>query len=240
MDGFATGLAMRPKNTPEDQPLFGMTILLIEDSRYFSDAVRLMAIRSGARLRRADCLGSALKHIRIYRPDIVILDVGLPDGAGYEFVADLNKLGDRPPVIAISGDPATRRSSLQAGVDIFLEKPFYDLALFQQTVVSALSGLSSELGFTPRLVGESVDPDQEALSDDIAHLKQILERALGEQERGLAAYSAQFMKSLGQVSDDASLRMLAAELEESLMHDRPWGPVVETLLAQISKRIAPA
>ena len=68
----------------KDRPLMGVTILMIEDSRYFSDAVRLMAIRSGGRLRRADCIASARKHIKIYKPDVMLVDIGLPDGLGLD------------------------------------------------------------------------------------------------------------------------------------------------------------
>ena len=57
-------------------PLRGITILAVEDSRFASEALRLMCNRLGARLRRAETLSAAHSHLRLYRPDLVIVDLG--------------------------------------------------------------------------------------------------------------------------------------------------------------------
>ena len=57
------------------RPLTGLTVLVIEDSRFASEAVRLLCLKSGARIRRADCLRSAARHLRTYRPAVVIVDL---------------------------------------------------------------------------------------------------------------------------------------------------------------------
>jgi len=110
MEDFAASITTG-KPRPNQRPLLGLTVLLVEDSRYFADAVRLMSIRSGARLRRADCLASARKHIKIYRPDVVLVDLGLPDGRGQEFIKEIANSPGASPVIAMSGETGHSQTS---------------------------------------------------------------------------------------------------------------------------------
>ncbi|MES2144049.1 MAG: response regulator [Pseudomonadota bacterium] len=105
-------------------PLQGLTLLAVEDSRFAADALRLFAQRSGARLRRADSLTTARSHLGVYRPDAVLIDLGLPDGRGEDLIADLAQRPARPGLIlGMSGDPTARDAAMGAGADAFVEKP---------------------------------------------------------------------------------------------------------------------
>lgn len=106
------------------RPLLGLTVLLVEDSRFASEAVRLMCLRSGARIRRADCIASAHRHLRTYRPSVVIVDLGLPDGSGTELIAELVAPREVPQlVLATSGAADGRDRALAAGRAVSSKNP---------------------------------------------------------------------------------------------------------------------
>lgn len=187
------------------RPLSGVTILLVEDSRYCSEAVRLMALRSGARLRRADSIAAANRHLAMYRPDAIIMDIGLPDGSGLDFVADLRARGDiSAAIIVMSGDgPEVAENALDAGADGFLPKPVTDLAAFQHTLEQVL-----ERDVTVTAKAETPDRqalDRQALMDDIGRISNILEQALPEGDENQLRYCAQFVSSIAQTSHDGEL-----------------------------------
>ena len=112
------------------QCLFAVTILLVEDSRSASEAIRLFAAESGARVRRADSLHAASRHLAIYRPNVVMIDLGLPDGDGMTLIGHL-AAASTPigAIIALSGHEraAWQAEAIAAGAAACLEKPIESL-----------------------------------------------------------------------------------------------------------------
>ena len=90
MDDLDAFVVAKPVPT-SSRPLLGLTALVVEDSRFACEAMRLLCLRSGARIRRADCLRSARRHLQVYRPSVVIIDLGLPDGSGTDLITELNQ-----------------------------------------------------------------------------------------------------------------------------------------------------
>ncbi|MEP1588529.1 MAG: response regulator [Tateyamaria sp.] len=184
------------------RPLLGLTVLVIEDSRYACEALRLLCLRSGARIRRADTLRSARRHLQVYRPSVAIIDVGLPDGNGSDLIRELVDSNQRPDVIlGTSGDFDGEESVMGAGADGFLDKPIVSLAVFQDTILTHLPMDRHPAG--PRAVPqELVEPDPIAYRDDMAHVADVLEA--GSDTRTLD-YVAQFLGGVARSAEDREL-----------------------------------
>lgn len=190
------------------RPLLGVTVMLVEDSRFASDAVRLLCLRSGARIRRADCLNSARRHLRVYQPNVAIIDVGLPDGLGTALIAELAAARPRIPVIlGTSGDDVVREDVLAAGADGFLAKPVESIAQFQALLLSLLDDPGRGQPHAPSQ--DRVTPDPIALRDDLRHAADVLRNGPDEDR---VRYVAQFTGGLARSAGNPSLAQAAQSL----------------------------
>lgn len=200
------------------RPLLGLTILVIEDSRYACEAMRLLCLRSGARIRRADCLKSARRHLQVYRPSVLIVDLGLPDGSGADLIEETVNASPRVSVVlGTSGDDAAKEAALAAGADGFLEKPVTSLAAFQQAILSRLPADRQPMG-PGELLDEIIHPDLLAFQDDMAHVADVLNDS---QEVNILNYVAQFLGGVARSVGDSSLADAAAGLSKALSSGRP-------------------
>jgi FixJ family two-component response regulator len=192
-----------------DRPLLGLTMLLVEDSRFASEAMRLLCLRSGARIRRADSLRSAERHLRTYRPSVIVVDLGLPDGSGIDLITSLHRAPVRVDVIlATSGDTSLTAAAMTAGADGFLEKPIVSIALFQEAVMARLPMEDRPKGLRA-LSEERVVPDRLALRDDLEHALELLTNAPDGVTLG---YASRFLAGLAKLAGDAPLEQTAADL----------------------------
>ena len=191
------------------RPLLGQTVLVVEDSKFACDAMRLLCLHSGARIRRADCLKSARRHLQIYRPTVLIIDVGLPDGSGAELIEETVVARPRVPVVlGTSGDALSEDIALAAGADGFLPKPFGSLAQFQSTILSLLPVESRPAGPYP-VREEVIKPDPVAYRDDMAHIAEVL---TGTPDDKTLLYVAQFLEGVARSASDHTLERAAASL----------------------------
>jgi CheY-like chemotaxis protein len=207
-DPLADFLATREPTA--QRPLLGLTILLVEDSRFACEAVRLMCLRSGARIRRADCIRSARRHLQCYRPTVVIVDLGLPDGSGLDLIAEISGARPRvPALLATSGDPAGADAAEAAGANGFLAKPIESVLEFQHAVLAALPSVAGPVIGTTRGGDDHIVPDPLALRDDL----QLAAGLLGEGPDGAKLdYVARFLTGLARSAHDAPLQAAAEAL----------------------------
>ncbi len=207
MDGLTDMMLTRAPTAR--RPLLGLTVLVVEDSRYASEAVRLLCLRSGARIRRADSLETARRHLAVYRPSVLIVDVGLPDGSGIALIQSLAEATPRIDVIlGVSGDSVARAAVLAAGADGFIEKPIANLAAFQSAILEHLP--ADRQPPSPReLSNEVVNPDPVAYQDDLSHIAQVLKSA---DEDAHIDYVTQFLGGVARSAKDHDLDRAVRDL----------------------------
>lgn len=226
-------IAQMPMPTA-NRPLLGLTVLVIEDSRYACEAMRLLCLRSGARIRRADCLRSARRHLQVYRPSVVIVDLGLPDGDGLDLIAELSAMENKVSVIlGTSGDPDRKTEALAAGADDFFEKPITSLAMFQELVLAALPEDRQPTG--PRaLTDEEVVPDVIAYQDDISHIADVIEETGDDR---VLDYVAQFLSGVARAAQDNRMEEAALALASKRANGEPSASEMAAIAGLIQKRL---
>jgi two-component system KDP operon response regulator KdpE len=101
------------------------TALLVEDEPQIRRFVRSALEEEGWHVHESASMQRGLIDAGTRRPDLVILDLGLPDGDGIDFIGDLRKWSN-VPVIVLSArvNEADKILALDAGADDYLSKPF--------------------------------------------------------------------------------------------------------------------
>lgn len=115
-------------------PSHGLRLLVVEDHPDTLGTLTRLLTRRGYIVRTASCIAESLEVAREYEFDVLISDIGLPDGRGTELLDQFCALhGSCPPAIAMSGfgmDEDVGRSQ-QAGFAEHLTKPVEFSALQQ-------------------------------------------------------------------------------------------------------------
>lgn len=113
----------------------GKRVLLIEDEPNIIEAVRFILSRDGWRVSTHADGADAVDAVRARAPDLVILDVMLPDRSGYDILADLRadeSMRELPVlVLTARGQQKDRDLALRLGATEFMVKPFSNQALLE-------------------------------------------------------------------------------------------------------------
>ncbi|WP_415182411.1 response regulator [Phaeovulum sp.] len=224
-----------PQPATATRPLLGLTVLVVEDSRFASEAMRLLCLRSGARIRRADCLRSAHRHLQTYRPGAVIIDMGLPDGSGADLVAEVRAMAfPAPVIIGISSDPGGEALAMAAGADAFLAKPLESIAVFQNTILSALPLGTRQPGLQA-VDDDRITPDPLALRDDLSHIAGVIDDA---PSHAALDYIAQFISGVARSAGDQPLEDAATALARVRLSGTETAPNLRHLSGLVKSRLA--
>ncbi len=101
------------------------TILIVEDERAIAALVRDYLERSGFRSVIAATAASARERLESDRPELVVLDLGLPDSDGLDILRHMRQRGETPVIVLTArGDEVDRIVGLDLGADDYVVKPF--------------------------------------------------------------------------------------------------------------------
>ena len=100
-------------------------VLVVDDNRDSADSLALLLELEGHTARAVYSAAAALEHVAAHQPDVVLLDIGLPEMDGYEVARRIRQHAQPPRLVAVSGygQPEERRRSSAAGFTAHLVKP---------------------------------------------------------------------------------------------------------------------
>ena len=100
-------------------------VLIVEDEKLIRRFVRSALEDEGCQVVEAATLAQGLLEAGAHKPDLVILDLGLPDGNGVDFIGHLRGWSDVPIlVLSARSHEKDKISALDGGADDYLTKPF--------------------------------------------------------------------------------------------------------------------
>jgi two-component system KDP operon response regulator KdpE len=101
-------------------------VLVIEDDRALRLTLTATLKAEGYAPVEAGSVAAARQRLRERSPDLVILDLGLPDGDGMDFLSALRSEGDLTPIVVLTarGDEDSKVRALDLGADDYVTKPF--------------------------------------------------------------------------------------------------------------------
>jgi len=100
-------------------------VLIVEDEADIRRFVRMALESEGYEAFEADSVKRGLIEAGTRRPNLVVLDLGLPDGDGVDFIRDLRSWSSCPVIVLSARSSETDKiAALDAGADDYLVKPF--------------------------------------------------------------------------------------------------------------------
>lgn len=115
----------------------GPLILIVDDEIQIRRFLRISLEANTFRVCEADCGQAALAQTAIQRPDVIILDMNLPDIEGVEVLRRLREWTSTPVVmLSVRAGDLDKVSALDSGADDYLTKPFSTIELLARLRVA--------------------------------------------------------------------------------------------------------
>ncbi len=190
-------------------------VLVVEDEEAIVRFLRATLESKGFRMKHSGTARDGLQQVRSQGPDIVLLDLGLPDGDGLNVTREI-RAESAVPVIVISarGQESDKVSALDAGADDYLTKPFgVDELLARIRVALRHAARGNQLG--PAQVYEST-ADGRTLRVDLTARTVVISGDAGTTDVRLTPTEFKFLALL--------VRHAGKVLTHQMILKDVWGP----------------
>ena len=216
------------------------TAVVVEDEPQIRRFVRAALEAEGWQVFDAGTLKQGLVEAGTRRPDLIVLDLGLPDGDGVDYLRDLRGWSTVPVIVlSARSDETDKIAALDAGADDYLTKPFGVGELMARVRVALRRGLGAGDAGSPVFRFGDVEVDRVARrvlrAGERVHLTPIEYRLLGElmANAGKVLTHRQLLKAVwgpAHVEQSHYLRVYMGNLRQKLEHNaaQPRHLVTET------------
>jgi two-component system KDP operon response regulator KdpE len=208
-------------------------ILIVDDEAPIRRLIRTAIERGGYRVVEAANAREALNAIDIDRPEVVLLDLGLPDRDGIEIIPQLKKAGTAVLIVSARDATEAKVAALDLGADDYVTKPFDTEEVLARIRVVLRHRLSA-LADAPLVVVGAVEIDLDARlvrkDGEEVHLTPREYGFVAELARhpGRVLTHAQLLRAIwgpGHEGDVEYLRVAARAVRQKLEAD-PSAPVL--------------
>jgi two-component system KDP operon response regulator KdpE len=100
-------------------------VLIVEDDPGIQDVLRFLAEANDMRVVVADTCTTAIREAESHRPDLAIVDLGLPDRDGIHLICSIRSWSHLPIIVLSARTLESQKQAvLEAGADEYVTKPF--------------------------------------------------------------------------------------------------------------------
>ncbi len=202
-----------------------MRILLVEDDAVIGAAVRDHLAAEGHGVDWAASLAQAADYLAVSQSELILLDLGLPDGSGLDLLRKIRRGAQaQVPVVILSAQDqiATRIEGLNAGADDYLVKPF-DLSELSARVAAVRRRVAGQAAPMRRIGPVEVDFSNRIIRRDGAQIE-LTAREWAVLERLTRRENARVSKA----DIEEALYALGAEVESN---------TVEVYVSRLRKKL---